>query len=251
MKSWMKLLFIVTALNMPLVSNAYFEESYYEEDSYRNDRVERSYEEENDSKPSYWERKEIQRERREAFSPRVKVSKVETVLVEEGTSSKKMNVYTSPAELLFGSYQIGLDFKLTRKTTLGLNASFLNSTFEDTESGHEVDLFGQSVGLRYNLFFNGPAFTDSFLLQTEIGAMRVDFTDLTKVRNGDISGVAKAAGLYGILGVGYGWFWKKLNVHVLGGAKYISTDFSNGTGRWFLPGKGISPWVGLNLGLSL
>ena len=250
MKSWMKLLFIATALNMPLVSMAYFEDSYHEEDSYQNDRVERSYEEDSRSRPSYWERKEIQRERREAFRPRVKESKVETVLVEDVSSSKKVNVYTSPAELMFGSYQIGADFRLTRKTTLGVNASFLNSTFEDSESGHELDLFGQSVGLRYNLFFNG-AFTDSFLLQTEIGAMRVDFTDLTKVRNGDVSGITKAAGLYGHLGVGYGWFWKKLNVQVLGGAKYISKDFANGKGKWFLPGKGISPWVGLNLGLSL
>jgi len=263
MKSWMKLVIILSAINMPILSQANFEDSYYEEDSYSNDRVERSYEDESGSYrseefeqgPSQWERSEIQKKRQNVYRPtRLKKEKhpeSHDVLVSEKYSAKKINFYTSPAHLAFGSYQLGVDFKLTRKSTWGLNTSFLNSTFEESQSGHEVGLLGQSAGLRYNLFFNGPAFSDSFLLQAEVGAMRVDFTDITSVNNGHVSGIAKQTALYGNLGVGYGWFWKKLNVQILGGAQFISKDLANGANRWFLPGKGISPWVGLNLGISI
>jgi hypothetical protein len=263
MKTWMKLLIIMSAINMPILSQANFEDSYYEEDSYNNDRVERSYEDESgadrseefEQGPSQWERSEIQKQRRNAYRPtRLKQEKhivSHDVLGNEKSSVKKTNLYTSPAHLAFGSYQLGVDFKLTQKSSWGLNTSFLNSRFEESLSGHEIDLLGQSVGLRYNLFFNGPAFSDSFLLQAEVGAMRVDFTDITSVNNGHVSGIAKQTALYGNLGVGYGWFWKKLNVQILGGAQFISKDLANGTKRWFLPGKGISPWVGLNLGISI
>ena len=75
-----------------------------------------------------------------------------------------------------------------------------------------IDLIGQSVGLRYNLFFNGPAFTDSFILQTEVGMMRIDATNLTKFENNDLSGITKKSSFYGNLGVGYGWFWSLFSI---------------------------------------
>ena len=108
-----------------------------------------------------------------------------------------------------------------------------------------TDLIGQSFGLRYNLFLNGPAFTNSFFLQNEIGMMRIDTTNITKLENNDLSGISKKSSFYGSIGLGYGWYWKKFNLQVLGGAQYFSNELTPGVKHFILPGeKGVNPWVG-------
>ena len=266
MKQWMKLGLIVSILTASTGAYSFLEDSYYQEDSYENDRVERSYEGAYDhyeneggleERPSEVEKRIIKRQRRNVFRPRVKrnvrIEKVETkVTLEDDTSLKTKNFYTSPAGMVFGSFELGADFKLTRKSSWGLNTSFLNSSIENSESGEITDLIGQSVGLRYNLFFNGPAFTDSFILQTEVGMMRIDATNLTKFENNDLSGITKETSFYGNLGLGYGWFWNKFNLQVLGGVQYFSNELTPEVKHVLLPGEeGVRPWMGLNLGVSL
>ena len=266
MKQWMKLGLIVSILTASTGAHSFLEDSYHQEDSYENDRIERSYEssydhyENEDSfeeRPSEVEKRIIRRKRRNVFRPRVKsrvrLEQVETkVVLEDEKVFKTKNFYTSPVGAVFGSFELGADFKLTRKTSWGLKTSFLNSSIENSESGDITDLIGQSVGLRYNLFFNGPAFTDSFILQTEVGMMRIDATNLTKFENNDLSGITKKSSFYGNLGVGYGWFWNKFNIQVLGGVQYFSEELTPEVKHALLPGEeGVLPWMGLNLGVSL
>ncbi|MEC7184115.1 MAG: hypothetical protein VXW15_15475, partial [Bdellovibrionota bacterium] len=81
MKQWMKLGLIVSILTASTGAHSFLEDSYHQEDSYENDRIERSYEssydhyENEDSfeeRPSEVEKRIIRRKRRNVFRPRVK-----------------------------------------------------------------------------------------------------------------------------------------------------------------------------------
>ena len=122
MKQWMKLGLIVSILTASTGAYSFLEDSYYQEDSYQNDRVERSYDHyENEDgfeeRPSEVEKRIIKRKRRNVFRPRVKrnvrLEQVEAkVVLEDDTSLKTKNFYTSPVGVAFGSFEGFKQFKL-------------------------------------------------------------------------------------------------------------------------------------------
>jgi hypothetical protein len=147
----------------------------------------------------------------------IQLAQADQSLVHAANESEySYNISVSPASMLFlGLFNAGVDFKISRKSTLGLEAAF--STIGS--SGSSLTAFGG--GLRYSYYLTGEALTDSWYVSPYFFALPI-------TTSGSSSSSTVTPMLLGAV-AGYHWIYKNgFNMMFGAGAQYATVAKTGG-----------------------
>jgi len=115
----------------------------------------------------------------------------------EAQSPMPINIRVSPLGLIFGSYDLNVDFPMAANYSLGAYGQYINMKIGD------VTAKGMGIGARINFALNGPLYTDGFYLgpMLQFQKLKIDGTLLLSPVKIDATST-----MIGVI-VGYGWYW--------------------------------------------
>lgn len=132
--------------------------------------------------------------------------------------NQRFNVYINPIGVLLGVANVGLDFAVSNKLTLGASLSYLDQTDGD------VEVEASGAGVRAQLFAR-DVFTNSWY-----GTLSYDYAtgDGEDTFDGDTASIDLS-----VLGLkaGYMWRWTNFNIQLAGGIQNVSVDSESTSGN--------------------